>query len=369
MDLIITLIIGLLAGAILVFLILRKSPQNNEKLTEDLKLMLPELLQKTQEQLVLMADQKLGAEKREIKTDMENKRSEIERLIKDMKMDLKESKLNLENTEKDRISKFSELTTALQEQRKLTDQLHVSTEQLRKLLSDNQLRGQFGEKVAEDLLKMAGFVKGQNYEFNKEQSGSETRPDFSIFLPDGTRINVDAKFPYSNLQQSLKTEDKAEKEKYRKLFEQDIKQKIKQVTSRDYINPEDKTVDFVILFIPNEMIFSYIYDKLNDVWQEAMEKKVIFAGPFTFTALLRIIKQAYDNFTLQSNIAQVVTNVRMLEKEFVKFSDEFEKVGDRIESLNKQYESVSRTRVNQMTKIMDKVQLEDEKVSEPKLLD
>src|SRR5690606_13355165 len=124
--------------------------------------------------------------------------------------------------------------------------------------------------------------------------------------------------------------------------------KIKQVTTRDYINPEDKTVDFVLLFIPNEMIFSYIYDKLNDVWRDAMEKKVVFVGPFSFTALLRMIKQSYDNFRVQGNIQNIIGHVRGLEKEFEKFTLEFEKFGDRIDSLSKQYDQVSRTRVNQM---------------------
>jgi DNA recombination protein RmuC len=142
------------------------------------------------------------------------------------------------------------------------------------------------------------------------------------------------------------------------------------VTTRDYINPEDKTVDFVLLFIPNEMIFSYIYDRLNEVWRDAMEKKVILVGPFSFTALLRMIKQSYDNFRVQGNIQKIVGHVRGLEKEFVKFSEEFDKLGERILSLSRQYDQVGRTRVNQMNRIMDKVKLEDGSDSDqPKLID
>jgi len=82
------------------------------------------------------------------------------------------------------------LKTSVDESRKITEQLSVSTEGFEDegFLSDNQVRGQFGEQVAEDLLKMAGFVKGVDYEFNKQQEGTKTRPDFSVFLPDGTRI-------------------------------------------------------------------------------------------------------------------------------------------------------------------------------------
>jgi DNA recombination protein RmuC len=219
---------------------------------------------------------------------------------------------------------------------------------------------------------MAGFVRGVDYEFNKQQEGSKTRPDFAVFLPDGTRINVDSKFPYASLQKMSDTDDKGMKEKYMKDFERDVKEKIKQVTSRDYINPEDKTVDFVILFIPNEMIFSYIYDKMPDLSQEAMESKVILAGPFSFTAILRMIRQSYENFRVQKNIYSIIGHVKAFEKEFDNFSGEFYKIGDRISSLQRQYDTVSSTRFNQLVRKIDKVKEEGGQVEEgeqPNLLD
>lgn len=323
-----------------------------------IKEILPDVLRGANEQLIMMADQKLGAEKKEIKTDLENKRSEIERLVKIIQDDLKESKESLTQSDKERIGSFMELKNKLDEYSKVTSQLASSTESLRKVLSNNQLRGQFGEQVADELLKMSGFVRGIDYEFNKEQAGSETRPDFCIFLPDKTRINVDSKFPYANLQKMTETESEEQKRELMKMFERDVKEKIRQVTTRDYINPEDNTVDFVILFIPNEMIFSYIYDKMNDIWKDGLEKKVILAGPFSFSAILRMVRQAYDNFNYQKNIRQVIGHVQTFEKEFQKFSEEFLKIGERIRSLEKQYTDVSTTRMNQLTRRVDMVKLD-----------
>jgi DNA recombination protein RmuC len=367
MEITLIILVIILLGVIIYFLFKNSS---SSKLEEAVKKSLPDLLTKTNEQLVLMANEKLSSEKKEIRADMESKRGEIERLIKTIKEDLKDNKEKQGEESKERVNMFSSLKTSLDEYKKITEQLSSSTENLKKVLSNNQMRGQFGEQVADNLLKMAGFVIGKDYQFNKEQAGTETRPDFTIYLPDGTKINVDAKFPFANLQKSTETEDKEEKKKYLVAFEQDVKAKIKQVIGRDYINPEDKTVDFVLLFIPNEMIFSYIYEKMQEIWEDALQKKVVFVGPFSFTALLRMIKQSYENFRVQQNIQQIVTHVRALEKEFGKFGEEFNKVGDKIESLTKQYNDVSRTRVNQMNKIMDKVKLEEgEKKEQPKLLE
>jgi len=334
-----------------------------EKLAKELEEKLlefyPKALNEANEQLVRMSKEQLLSEKREIKTDLINKKTAIEDLVKNVREDLLESKKEFLNSDKDRIGSFNTLAQQLKEQNNRIDQLSITTDGLKRVLSNNQLRGQFGEQVADDLLKMAGFVKGVDYEFNKEQKGSETRPDFAIFLPDKTRINVDSKFPYANLQKSIETDNEQSRKEYFRAFKADIQAKVKQVTSRDYINPEDKTVDFVILFIPNEMIFSYIYDKMNDLWSEAMKKKVIFAGPFSFTAILRMIRQAYDNFRYQQNTQKIIGFIKSFEKEFTKYNDEFVKIGSRIESLSNQYEKVNSTRTRQLIRTIDKIKFEE----------
>ena len=360
MELVIALIGGILLGIGIFYFFFKDTHKQKDEISETIsqKLteILPTVLDQANESLIRMADQKLGAESSKSRIDLENKRAEIERLVKQIQEDLKESKKELEVSEKDRISSFSALKNSLDEYKKITEQLSVSTENLKKVLSNNQMRGQFGEQVADDLLKMAGFVVGQTY--TRQESENGARPDFTVYLPDKTKINVDAKFPYTSLQRMTETDDVDAKKRYMKQFESDIKEKIKQVTTREYISVEDGTVDFVILFIPNEMIFSFIYDKMPQIWEDAMSRKVILAGPFSFTAILRMVKQAYENFRVQENIFKIVGYIQAVEKEFDKFNEEFDKVGDRIEQLQKQYSEVSTTRVNQMKRKMDLVKLE-----------
>ncbi len=155
------------------------------------------------------------------------------------------------------------------------------------------------------------------------------------------------------------TSDNDEKKRYKKLFEQDIKKKINDVTSRNYINPEDNTVDFVILFIPNEMIFSFIYESFPDVWQDALNRKVVMTGPFSFTAILRMVKQAYENFRFQKNVQGIITQIKLFGLEFEKYNEEFGKIGDRIDSLHKQYDEVNNTRAKKLQKVVDKINIEE----------
>lgn len=339
-----SVVIGIVVGVVVVYFVM--------------KVLLPDELKKSHEQLIMMANEKLGAEKQDIKTDLDNKRVAIEDMVKRIHEELDKSEQKLTSVEKERVGSFQALRSELENQRKITEQLSTTTESLKKVLSNNQLRGQFGEQVAEELLTMSGFVRGIDFEFNKEQQ-SGNRPDFTIFLPNKVKINVDAKFPYQNLQRMTETTDAGSKKELMKAFERDIREKIKQVTTRDYINPEDNTVDFVILFIPNEMIFSFIYDKMNSVWLEAMKQKVVFAGPFSFTAILRLIRQAYENFKYQKNVQKIIGHIKTFEVEFGKYNEEFSKIGERIESLTKQYNLVNTTRTNQLVKTVEKVKLEE----------
>ncbi len=336
-------LIGVIVGAAITTLILRNKTKPDKTLAE------------YTEQLLTLAETKLGAKGDEIKVDLVNKKDSIQKIVDDISKHLEKTNDRIRQSDEQALQSFTRLAQQLEQQKQLTENLRGSTEDLKKVLSNNQLRGQFGEQVAENLLKMAGFVIGQDYTANQAQEMNQNRPDFCVMLPDKTKINIDVKFPYTALQRMTETDDKEEKRKFTEIFRRDVKEKVKQVTSRDYINPEEGTVDFVILFIPNEMIFSFIYEHLNDVWEEAMNKKVILAGPFSFTAMLRLIKQTHNNFAFQQNIHQVIGLIGKFRAEYDRFSEEFDKVGQRIDAASKQYQEVAGTRSRQLGRVIDQI--------------
>jgi len=345
-------------GTVIANVLIRKKQAkqlDNLNIEEKISRLSQEALRSNNEQFLTLAKEVLGAEKGNIKTDLEGKKSQISSLIEEIRGDLKKNEERLKSSDDDRVRSFSALKQEMEEYKKISGDLKLSTDKLKSLLSNNQMRGAFGEQIAENLLKMAGFVIGQDYSANKAQDTEATRPDFTIYLPDRTKINIDVKFPYASLIKSIESENEEDKKMYFKKFKQDVKNKIKQVSTRDYINPAERTVDFVILFIPNEMIFSYIYDKMNDVWEEAMQKKVIFTGPFSFTAILRMVKQAYSNFRYQENLHQIIGHIQRFDTEYQKYSESVDRLGEKIKSVDKQFDLVSTTRDRQLTKVVDKI--------------
>lgn len=357
------LLLGLALGGLicaLVYFFLLKKQSNPDQLSEQLLNKLnekfPEMLNLANQNLVTSAKLALGAEKQEISTDLTNKKQAIETMVAEIRKQLEDNNKKLETAEQNRIGSFEGLKTTVAQHIQVTQQLSATADTLKKVLSNNQLRGAFGEQVAEDLLKMAGFVSGTDYE--KQLASGDSRPDFTIFMPDGSRLNIDAKFPYANLVKMSETEDLSAKDQFKKLFEQDIKNKIKEVSTRNYIDPSAHTVDFVILFIPNEMIFSFIYERFPDLLQDAMSKKVVLAGPFSFTALLRLIRQSYDSFKMQKNIKDVITQIQAFQAEFDKYNQEFEKIGEKLDAASRQYEAVNTTRTRVLVRTMDKIKID-----------
>ncbi len=349
------LIIILIVFIVTLYILFKKTFENIAKQNN-------QLMKEERERLV----EQLEFKKQLISESNKGTKDSVKEIIERMHLELDKTKKQLDDSEKERIGQFNTLKTILEEHKSLTGELKVSTDNLKNVLSNNQMRGKYGEEIAENLLRTIGFIKGENYVANESQETNANRPDFTVFLPDKTKVNIDVKFPYKSLLHFNETEDKELKEKYLKEFAQDVKQKIKEVCSRDYINPQENTVDFVILFVPNEMIFSFIYDHLPDIWSEAMAKKVILAGPFSFTAILRMIFQSYRNFKYQENLYDIIKLIKVFEQEFEKYNTELDNLGNKIRQTTEQYEKVSTTRTRKLTGVVEKIKGES---AENKLLE
>lgn len=285
-----------------------------------------------------------------VKDILESNQKLFDQIIKGLEKQLESSRREVGDLAKQNSAIREQLANTA----KITEGLQVSTEGLKNLLSNNRLRGEWGEQVAEDLLLAAGFVEKVN--FVKQTSTADGRPDFTILLPDGSKLNVDAKFPFDDLMeyQSCKTEQ-ARKAALSK-FSTSIKTKVKGITSKDYINPEDSTLDFVVMFIPNEMIFSFIYEKLPEINEYCNQRKVVLAGPFGFTAVLRLIMQAHKNFGYEKHLQEIFGLVSKFQDEYQKFGEHMQKLGNQLATVQKTFHEVEGTRNRQLTKVVDQIQ-------------
>lgn len=339
----------IIIGAVIIVIIYFLVKQTFRQLTSDFQ-------SKATNDLLQIANEKLTSQQKQYNQELEHKKDLIKEMIDRIETDLNRYKQDLQRAEKERVAGLSKLVANLKDQQEIINKLEDSTTQLSTLLSDKQLRGNWGERTVENIMKYVGFVKGIDYTVQETLSESKNRPDFVINLSNGKKICIDVKFPLDNLKVFLESEQKEQKELALKRFKTDVKQKVKDVVARDYISKLDNTLDFIIIFVPSEMVYSMINVYLPDIIDQALKDKVVFTSPFAFYALIRTIDEANRSLRFEKDLKKIIGVIETLIKEYGKFQKEFGIFGQRLESLQKAYNQITQTRYNQLNKRFIEIQ-------------
>ena len=255
------------------------------------------------------------------------------------------------------IKQLNEGTSRLQGQMehstKRIENLSNTTDQLRRILSSSQARGQWGERMVEDILNLLGMLEGKNYE--KQSSEGSDRPDFTFHLPKGKRLNMDVKFPITHYEQFLSAEDETSRIAEKKQFLNDIRGHVKAVAGRSYIDPAGGTVDYVLLFIPNESIYSFINQEDHELMDFAMEKRIVLCSPLTLYAILSLVRQSVASFAVEKRAGDLQQLVQQFALQWEKYSDKVDALGKSLGTTQKHYDELSTTRTKALERPMDKI--------------
>lgn len=312
-------------------------------------------LSKSTEEFLKLAKSRLESEREISLKELDGKKGLIDQQLQQMTSKLENVSTVIKELEKDRVEKFGQLTSHLNAATQQTTALMQTTSQLREALASTKVRGQWGERMAEDVLQLAGFIENVNYLKEKTIEGAGSRPDFTFFLPGNLKLNMDVKFPLTNYIKFLETDVEPEKVKFRSDFLKDVKARIKEVTSREYINPEQNTVDYVLLFIPNEQVYSFIHEQDSSILDEGLKNRVIFCSPITLFAVLAVIRQSVNNFALEKTSNEILSLFGVFKKQWDEFLKKLDVLGKRIEDTQKEYESLVTTRRRQLERPLNKI--------------
>lgn len=230
-----------------------------------------------------------------------------------------------------------------------------ATTALYQALAHPTVRGQWGERMVEDVLRLVGFQEGVNYYRQRSGPGNSTRPDFTFLLPRSLKVNLDCKFPLDNYMAYLRAESEVEKQEFKKRFLHDARRRIKDVACKDYINPQDGTVDFVLACIPNEQIYGFIHLHGPDIFDFALENKVILCSPITLYPVLSIIRLAIDNFILEENTSALLQLLRNFEKEWRDFNNCLKEMGEQIDGAVKAFDRLDKTKKLRLDKVVNEI--------------
>lgn len=361
-----TILLAVVAGAAVsgvVFYLVFFSARKNEdaariQLREDFR------------QMLELAEQKFETERVRQKGELDEKKAAVENAVAGLSERLKSYETLVRQFEAERAVKYGSLEKGLKDAAEQTSKLASSTEGLRALLDNSRARGQWGERMADDILRASGLQEGVQYLKNRALDHSASRPDFTFLLPEGKKLNMDVKFPLDNWLRFSHAAADEERARFKKEFQGDVKARIKEIQKRDYVSPEEGTLDYVLLFIPNEQVYSFIQESFPGLVDEALSQKVVLCSPFTLYAVLGVVRQAFDHFHFTQATQEVLKLISQFAATYETFKGRFVQLGERLEKLRELYDDIEQTsfkRLDSSIAKIERVRKGEEKPEAPRL--
>jgi len=230
---------------------------------------------------------------------------------------------------------FGEVDRSLRTQAEVTQALYGTTNSLREALAHTNARGQWGERMADDVLRLAGLLPNVNYQKHTAVAGDgRVIPDFTFFMPDQHVMFMDVKFPLDSYLASLQATTEAERTAHREAFLRAVRGHVKELARRDYAQVDARpAVDNVLMFVPNESIVGFIHEHAPQLVDEAMRERVVLCSPLTLFAFLGVIRQAFDNFRLEQTSREMLALLGQFAAQWTKYQGQVEKVKKQLDTL------------------------------------
>lgn len=313
------------------------------------------------EQQVHRVESALETTTSKISRELEQRVAQIEEKMSEVSKSLFGVKDIVSTSEKDRQSQFSTLT-------KQIEILSETSKQLQMVLADNRSRGQWGERIADDLLKLAGFIEGVNYKRQvsiEDEDGKKSRPDFTFILPDQKTVNMDVKFPLDNYLRYMSSVISDEKDGYKNQFLVDIRSRVREIEKRGYINEDQKNIDLMLLFIPSEQILRFVYEEDSSVFDEALQKRIIICSPLTLFIILSIIRKTSEMLKVQESAREILSLMSEFKKQWGKYKEKMSTVDKNLKTAIKAFDELNTARERSLDKSIEKIDLltKNEKMS------
>mgnify|MGYP000082189243 FL=1 len=346
MDFILPLALGLAIGAAILFLALRNktvqqdfAPTSSTDLASSVQGVVQSALNEAlsalndqsrrdrEESIKLAADrvaeassERLGKSAKDIDTSLRSVQESLSQRMQQMDIEIK--RLHDQNAEK-----FGNVDRAVND-------LVKRTSDLNNVLSSSQARGQWGERMAEDMLRAAGFIEGANYKKQNTIEGGG-RPDYTFMMPPDRVLYMDVKFPMDSYTAFVAAVDQTSRDSLKKDFITAVRARVTELQKRDYaVVTTEHSLDYVLLFVPNESITGFIHEADPNLIDWALAQKVVLCSPLNLYAFLVVIRQATESFHTEqaaSHMMQLMNKFKVQWEKYVKSLDQVKKSFDKMQ--------------------------------------
>ncbi|MDR2009897.1 MAG: DNA recombination protein RmuC [Bacteroidales bacterium] len=271
-------------------------------------------------------------------------KNQLNAILNPFNENLKEFKTTVKETYEKGLKERTELSTELKQIQRLNLQLQEEASNLTKALKgDSQKQGRWGEMILEKILESSGLEKGIQYKLQDSftvDSGKRFRPDAVIYLPENKHIIIDSKVSLVAYEKYCSAENDDERSKYIKEHVQSIRNHIKELSSKDYINNIGiENPEYLLMFIPIEASFSAAMTYNNSVFNEAWDNKIVIVSPATLIATLMTVSTIWKQTLQTENALEIAERGGKLYEKFVSFVEDLNRIGQSLSKASSDYEN------------------------------
>lgn len=224
------------------------------------------------------------------------------------------------------------------------------------LKGQNKMTGTWGEMILYNILVNEGMEEGRDFDREEtlrdaqgtivlnEDSGKRMRPDYILHYPDRTEVIVDAKTSMEALSDWYSAKEPALKEDAARRNLQAIRTQIKSLSTKryqDYIREGYKTLDYVIMFIPNYGALQLAKTLVPNIFNEAYQQGVLLTTEETLMPFLRMIRVAWTNYEQARNQEKIIKAAQAMIDRVADFSKAHAAMGEKLKAAQEEYDKVS----------------------------
>lgn len=247
---------------------------------------------------------------------------------------LKGMQAKVDELEQQRAEQHGQLAEQLRVTRETAAQSKQAAEALSAALSNNAVRGTYGETQLRTLVESAGLLNRIDYSVQESitaDSGAR-RPDMVINLPGGKRLAIDAKVPYRAFIEAYRDElDDDRRKQVRLQHARAVKSHVDTLASKQYWTGLEESPEFTIAFIPNEAILNDALDADPGLMEHAYSQGIALATPVNLWAVLKTVALTWKQEQMAENALELVALGRELYKRLGTLSGHVSKLGRTIE--------------------------------------
>jgi DNA recombination protein RmuC len=309
--------------------------QAKAQMSEHFKSLSLDILQSNSKTFVELAKGELEKAQLSVTGDLAQRQEAIKTLVEPLKQQLETYQKRLQQSETVQASTLGELKKQLETLSLQSQSLADETQQFRMVLNSNQARGRWGEETLRRVVEAAGM--SAHCDFSEQMVAGDAKPDLIVHLPGDRVIIVDSKVPDLDFLSALQTADAAKRADFLAAHARKLKDTIRSLGDRDYASQFPNALDYVVLFVPAESLFSAALEGDHDLIIWAAAKRILLATPASLIGLLRSVSVCWQQYAQTENARAIAEAAQDLYARVATFTEHFEDIRDGLEKAGEAF--------------------------------